>query len=74
MKITSTLTTVYQEFVQIQDLTQAKQFISNYVQGTKVKDTDKKKMIIEIDNCRSLYKLQYYITNALLKFEGLGVC
>ena len=33
----------------------------------------KKKMINEINNVKSLIKLQTYMTNCLLRFEGLSV-
>ena len=74
MKIQSSLATVYQQFTSITDLKTAKQFIAEHIKETKIKETDKKKMCFEIEhNIKSLYKLQYYITNALLKYEGLSV-
>ena len=39
----------------------------------KIKPTDKQKMIHEIKNITQLSRLQFYATNAMFKFEGLGV-
>jgi len=43
----------------------------NYLESTNVKD--KKKMIWDVSQLNSLTRIQFYFTNALLKFEGMGV-
>lgn len=74
VNITSTLVNVYQQFIAIADLKTAKQFITEHINSTSIKEQDKKKMCFEIEyNIKSTTKLQYYITNALLKYEGLSV-
>lgn len=74
IQIQSTLANVYQQFTAIADLNIAKQFITEHIKGTSIKEQDKKKMCFEIEyNVKSIYKLHYYVTNALLKYEGLSV-
>ena len=53
------------------DFLSAQSLFINFVDGTKVKDKDK--MISEVKNMKTLFQLQRYVANALLKFEGLGV-
>lgn len=74
INIKSSLVNVYQQFIAITDLNTAKQFIKDHINSTSIKEQDKKKMCYEIEfNIKTTPRLQYYITNALLKYEGLSV-
>jgi hypothetical protein len=72
-KIQSTLTNVCSEIWGMNDVNLAKETLINYVNGTKVKDEDKKRMINDVSIITSKMKLDRYVANALLKYEGLGV-
>lgn len=44
------------------------------VNGSKINPIDKRKMQLDLDRLENNHsKLQYYITNSLLKFSGQGV-
>lgn len=72
MYITSTLATIASQIFQSSSLEEAKQLCLAYLQDSKIKDSDRLKMISEIERMESLSKLQRYLANALLKYEGLS--
>lgn len=53
-----------------QDLIKAKQIIIDFLKDSGIKEEDKKKMISTINSQPNKQKLDYYLANALLKFEG----
>lgn len=73
MKIISTLDKIAEAVFTSKDLTSAQNIAITHLNESKIKESDKNKMIQEITNMKSLQKLQYYCANALLKYEGLGV-
>lgn len=68
----STLTQIAQQVFTASSLTQAKQMIQNHIGETRIKDADKNTILTNVNNIKSLTKLQSYLCNSLLKFEGLG--
>lgn len=68
----STLTQIAQQVFTASSLTQAKQMIQNHIGETRIKDADKNAILTNVNNIKSLTKLQSYLCNSLLKFEGLG--
>jgi hypothetical protein len=72
-KIQSTLTNVCSQIWEMNDVNSAKELLIDYVNGTKVKDEDKKRMAYDVSIITSKMKLDRYVANALLKYEGLGV-
>lgn len=50
----------------------AKRIFIDFIKGTKIKEEDKKKMEITASGFTNLVKLQFYVANALLKYEGMG--
>ena len=72
MEITSTLATIAQDVFTAPDLATAREIISSHVSNSKIKEEDKQKMLLEVSQIPSLLKLQRYLSNALLKYEGLG--
>ena len=73
MKIISTLDKIVEAVFTSKDLTSAQNIALAHLNESKIKESDKNKMIQEITNMKSLQKLQYYCANALLKYEGLGI-
>ena len=69
----STLAEIAEKVYTTTDMTAAKQIFTTHLEGTRVKEEDKKKMIYEMNKQKSLLGVYKYMTNALLKFEGMGV-
>ncbi len=73
MKLESTLTNIAEQVFEAKTVEQAKTIALNFLSESKIKEEDRKKMIIEIEKTKDLVRLQIYIANALLKFEGLSL-
>jgi len=69
----STLAQIAEQLYKTTDVLTAKDLFATHLEGTKIKQEDKKKMIYEMNQQRNIYGVYKYMTNALLKFEGLGV-
>jgi septal ring factor EnvC (AmiA/AmiB activator) len=54
------------------DLNTAKKIVTDFIQDSKIKDSDKQKIINTVQAQTKKSKLDYYLANALLKYEGLG--
>lgn len=57
----------------IKDLKQAKEFINEFVLEKEINEKDKFTILKATNEAKSLYILQKYIANCLLKYEGLGL-
>lgn len=57
----------------MRDVNTAKQFITEFVNSKDIKEQDKKMIIANVNACKHMYKVQSYICNSLLKYEGMGV-
>jgi hypothetical protein len=55
------------------DVNEAKNFIENFLEEKKIDDVTKKQMLQNISEIKSMLKLQFYMTNSLLRFEGMSV-
>lgn len=69
----STLAQIAEQVYKTTDVLTAKHIFTTHLEGTRVKPEDKKKMIYEMNQQRNIQGVYKYMTNALLKFEGLGV-
>jgi hypothetical protein len=54
------------------DLTLARQLTVEFVSSKNINDKDKQSILKAIDECKTIQRFQFYIANALLKYEGLG--
>lgn len=61
------------EVFQMNNPQQAKDFIIGFINGTQIKDTDKKVILNNVDKLKRINDIQRYICNSLLKYEGMGV-
>lgn len=52
---------------------QAKQFITEFVNEKDINEIDKKTIIQNVNKCKHMHKIQSYICNSLLRYEGLSV-
>ena len=73
MKIKSIFEAVSIEVFQMDDVSQMKSFVTNYVTDKKINDIDKKRIINNVAAIKSTHAFHRYICNALLKYEGMGV-
>ena len=73
MNIQSTLTKIAEQVFTAKSCDEAKKIALDYLSESKINEEDRVKMIAEIEQKKDLVKLQTYISNALLKFEGLSV-
>lgn len=73
MKIESTLSSIAKDIFVASDATTAKQIFIDYVSGSRIKESDKAKMLAEVSKMSSLLQIHRYTANALLKYEGLGL-
>ena len=72
MNIQSTLTKIAEQVFTAKSCDEAKKIALDYLSESKINEEDRVKMIAEIEQKKDLVKLQTYIANALLKFEGLS--
>ena len=72
-QLTSTLDQIATQVFESKTLDEAKTICLDFLKESKIKESDRLKMISEIEKMKYLHKVQLYIANALLKFEGLGV-
>lgn len=54
-------------------LDEGKQIIIKYMDEKKINDDDKKTIIKNVNECKTLIKLQTYLCNSILQFEQLGL-
>jgi hypothetical protein len=73
MKIESTLASIASEVFIAPDAISAKQIFIDYVSGSRIKESDRVKMLTEVSKMSSLLQIHRYTANALLKYEGLGL-
>jgi len=57
----------------IKDLNEAKKFVTEFVEGKNINDVDKKNILREVNNAKTLTRFQTYICNSLLRYEGMGM-
>ena len=72
MQIKSKLSEIISQVYTAKTTLEAKEILIPFLEGSKIKESDRKKMVEQIRNISELGLLQYYATNALLKYEGLG--
>lgn len=73
MKIESTLSSIARDVFAAANVMDAKRIFIDYVSASRIKESDKSKMLAEVSKMSSLLQLHRYTANALLKYEGLGL-
>jgi len=61
------------EVFKMSNVDKAKSFISGFLEEKNINAIDKKTILYNVDSCKTMNKLQSYLCNSLLKFEGMGV-
>ena len=69
MKIVSTLTNVCQNIWKTKCVDTGKKLLTEYVMQSKIKDSDKNKILDSLKTITVKKKLDIYVANSLLKYE-----
>jgi hypothetical protein len=72
-KIESILVEVSTQIFSCINLNEGKNIIISLLERKNINEVDKKIILHTLSNIKSLSKLQSYVCNSLLKYEGLGV-
>ena len=73
MKIESTLFHIAKDVFAATNVDDAKRIFIDFVSDSRIKESDKTKMLTEVSKMSSLMQIHRYTANALLKYEGLGL-
>lgn len=73
MKIKSIFEQISSQVFSMTNLEEAKSFISEFVNGKEIKVEDKTLILSSIKPITNMTKLQSYLCNSLLKYEGMGM-
>jgi F0F1-type ATP synthase delta subunit len=72
-KIKSVLEQIAATVFTMTNVTDAKEYINEFINSKDINDKDKASIIKAVAEIKSLIKLQTYLCNALLKYEGMGM-
>ena len=72
-KITSILESISTQVFQSKTLQDGQQTMLKCLEEHNIKEEDKQSLIKGCMGCKSLIRLQQYLCNALLKFEGMSL-
>lgn len=73
IQIKSIFEQIAEQVFKVTDINKAKQFINEFVESKNIKPEDKQLILKNVSECKTLIKLQTYICNSLLKYEGMSV-
>ena len=73
VQIKSIFEQIASEVFNMKDVNKAKQFVTDFVNDKKIKDEDKTVIINNVNNCNSISRIQTYICNSLLRYEGMSL-
>lgn len=73
IQIKSVLEQIAEKVFLMNDVNDAKTFIKTFIDEKGIKPEDKKSIIFKVESCTTMQRLNQYICNSLLKYEGLSV-
>jgi F0F1-type ATP synthase delta subunit len=73
VKIKSVLEQIAATVFTMTNVTDAKNYINEFINSKDINDKDKASIVKAVAEIKSLIKLQTYLCNALLKYEGMGM-
>lgn len=73
IKIKSIFEQIATQIFTMKDINAAKTFINEFVNDKNINEQDKKVILNNIRDIKNMIKLQTYICNSLLKYEGMSV-
>jgi hypothetical protein len=72
-QITSIFTSHYEALMALTDFESLKNKVLEIVKESRINETDKRKIVFEVENrISNLSRLQMYVTNSMLKYQGQG--
>ena len=63
----------YNTLMSAQDSTELKTQLMSIVNESKINQMDKRRIMMDVAPLETLKSLQFYLTNSMLKYSGLGV-
>lgn len=63
----------FNNLMEINDTTDLKAKIREIINSSSINQTDKRKIALDISQLESTRALQFYLTNSMLKYNGMGV-
>ena len=63
----------YNTLMTSKDSTEFKNQLTGIVNESKINQMDKRKILMDVTPLDTLKSLQFYLTNSMLKYSGLGV-
>lgn len=73
IQIKSNLDSIAADVFAASNIVDAKRIFIDHISASRIKESDKSKMLAEVAKMSSLMQLHRYTANALLKYEGLGL-
>ncbi len=73
MKIKSIFEQISTEVFQMNNLDEMKRFTIDFVESKKIKDEDRKRIVVDVIKLNSVNAFHRYICNSLLKYEGMSL-
>ncbi len=73
IQIKSVFEQIASNVFRMNNVSQMKTFVTEFVNSKGIKDTDKQLIINSVNNCSNAIQIQKYICNSLLKYEGMSV-
>lgn len=73
VQIKSIFEQIASEVFNMKDVNKAKQFVTEFVNNKKIKDEDKTVIIDNVNACKNISRIQSYICNSLLRYEGMSL-
>lgn len=73
IQIKSVFEQIASNVFRMNNASQMKTFVTEFVNSKGIKDTDKQLIINSVNNCSNAIQIQKYICNSLLKYEGMSV-
>jgi hypothetical protein len=72
-QITSIFTSHYETLMALTDFESLKNKVLEIVKESRINEMDKRKIVFEVENrISNLSRLQMYVTNSMLKYQGQG--
>jgi hypothetical protein len=72
-QITSIFTSHYEDLMGVTDFESLKNKVLEIVKESRINEMDKRKIVFEVENrISNLSRLQMYVTNSMLKYQGQG--
>jgi len=73
VNIKSVFEQIAEQVFQMTNINEAKTFTTEFINGKNIKEEDKKTILRQLDDIKTIVKFQTYICNSLLKYEGMSV-